>query len=74
MRHLANTTTIFASIAVAIVLLFMAPKGFEMSEPNPIVAAPTDTFARNMHEAAQPSQAGRGDLPRLAGLFGGLTG
>ena len=71
MRHLANTTTALASIAVAIVLLFMAPKGFEMSEPNPIVAAPADTFA--MHEA-QPSPAVRGGLPGLAGLLGGHSG
>ena len=38
MRNLARTATLIASIAVAIVLLFMAPKGFEMSAPNPIVA------------------------------------
>jgi hypothetical protein len=74
MRHLANTTTVIASIAVAIVLLFMAPKEFETSEPDPIVAAPTDTFARTMHEAARPSQAGRGGLQGLAGLIEGLTG
>jgi len=74
MRHLANTTTVIASIAVAIVLLFMAPKGFETSESDPIVAAPADTFARNMHEAARPSQAGRGGPQGLAGLVGGLTG
>lgn len=34
-----------ASIAVAIVLLFMAPKGFELSGPDPIVA---HTLARNI--------------------------
>jgi hypothetical protein len=56
------------------VLLFMAPKGFETSEPDPIVAAPADTFARNMHEAARPSEAGRGGLQGLAGLVRRLTG
>jgi hypothetical protein len=46
MRNLARTATVIASIAVTIVLLFMAPKGFEMSA-HPIVAAPVDTFAKN---------------------------
>ena len=48
MGSLARTATVIASIAVAIVLLFMAPKGFEMSAPDPIVAGPADTFARNI--------------------------
>jgi hypothetical protein len=50
MRSLARTATVIASIAVAIVLVFMAPKGFQLSAPDPIVA---HTFARNIdgHEA-----------------------
>jgi len=45
MRNLARTATVIASIAVAIVLTFMAAKGFELSAPDPIVA---HTFARNI--------------------------
>jgi hypothetical protein len=76
MRNLFNTTTVIASIAIAIVLLFMAPKGFQMSAPDPIVATPADTVARNTgwHEPARPSQAGGAGLAGLAGLFGRLTG
>jgi len=77
MRNLANTTTVIASIAIAIVLLFMAPKDFEMSAPDPIVAAPAaDSSARNTvwHAAARPSQAGGAGMTGLAGLFAKLTG
>jgi hypothetical protein len=76
MRNLANTTTVIASIVVAIVLLFMAPKRFEISEPDPIVAAPADTFARNIegHEVARPGQARGGGLLGLAGLLVRLAG
>jgi hypothetical protein len=45
MRSLARTATVIASIAVAIVLVFMAPKGFQLSARDPIVA---HTFARNI--------------------------
>jgi hypothetical protein len=45
MRSLARTVTVIASISVAIVLLFMVPKGFELSARDPIVA---HTFARNI--------------------------
>jgi len=45
MRNLADTATVIASIAVAIVLLFMAPKGFHMSGPSPIVASHTSGVA-----------------------------
>jgi hypothetical protein len=37
MRQLAGTATVIATIAVAIVLLFMAPKGFEIAPPDPLV-------------------------------------
>jgi hypothetical protein len=37
MKGLAGTITLIASMAVAIVLLFMAPKGFEIAPPDPIV-------------------------------------
>ncbi|EHH11817.1 hypothetical protein GCM10007880_46310 [Mesorhizobium amorphae] len=50
MRSLARTATVIASIAMAIVLTFMAAKGFELTPPDPIVA---HTFASNIegHDA-----------------------
>jgi len=45
MRNLARTATVIISIDVAIVLTFMAAKGFQLSAPDPIVA---HTFARNI--------------------------
>jgi len=76
MRNLVRTSTVIASIAVAIVLLFMAPKGFEMSPPSPIVAAPADTVVRNVAgpDAARPGQVGGGGLAGLAGLVARLAG
>ena len=76
LRNLVRTTTVIASIAVAIVLLFMAPKGFELSRPNPIVAGQDDTFARNSdgHGAARPAQVGGDGLAGLAGLVARLAG
>ncbi|TIO29419.1 MAG: hypothetical protein E5X89_31230 [Mesorhizobium sp.] len=38
MRKVAGTAAVIASIALVIVLLFMAPKGFELSAPNPLVS------------------------------------
>ena len=75
-RSLLRTTTVIASIVVAIVLLFMAPKGFELSAPDPIVAGSTDTAAGNSdrHLAARPGRAGGNGLAGLAGLIAGLTG
>ena len=57
MRDLARTVTVIASIAVAIVLLFMAPKGFELSAPDPIVAASAD---RNIEGHGAPRYIGHG--------------
>ncbi|UVK37933.1 hypothetical protein LHFGNBLO_005045 [Mesorhizobium sp. AR10] len=37
MRESIGTATVIVSIAVAIALLFMAPKGFQLSAPDPIV-------------------------------------
>jgi hypothetical protein len=39
MRGLAGTATLIASIAIAIVLLFMVPKGFEIAPPEPVVSS-----------------------------------
>jgi hypothetical protein len=39
MRELAGTVTLIASIAVAIVLLLTAPKGFEIAPPDPLVSS-----------------------------------
>jgi len=47
MRNLVRTTTVIASIAVAIVLLFMVPKGFEMSSHSS-AAAPAYTLLASL--------------------------
>ncbi len=60
MRNLARTAAVIASIAVAIVLLFMAPKGFELSAPNPIVAGQDVTFTRNVGGHGAPRYIGQG--------------
>lgn len=39
MRELAGTAITIALIAIAVVLLLMAPKGFELAPPDPVVLA-----------------------------------
>jgi hypothetical protein len=39
MRELAGTAALIASIAIAVVLLLMAPKGFEIAPPDPVVSS-----------------------------------
>jgi hypothetical protein len=76
MKNLVRTSTVIASIAVAVVLLLMAPKGFEMSAPDPIVAGPADTLAKNIDgpDVGRPGQVGGGSLAGLAGILAGLAG
>lgn len=38
MRNIFGAATFIACIAVAIVLMFLAPKGFMLSDPSPIVS------------------------------------
>ena len=39
MKDLMSTTALIASIAVVVALMFMAPKGFALGDPSPIVTS-----------------------------------
>lgn len=39
MREFVNTAIIIALIAVAVVLLLLAPKGFQFGPPDPVVSS-----------------------------------
>ena len=38
MREFVNTAIIIALIAIAVVLLLLAPKGFQIGQPDPVVS------------------------------------
>lgn len=39
MKNVTSTAAVIGSIAVAIALAFLAPKGFQLGDPAPIVTA-----------------------------------
>lgn len=38
MKDIVRTTVLISSIAMVVAMMFLAPKGFQMGEPSPIMA------------------------------------
>ncbi|TIQ42698.1 hypothetical protein [Mesorhizobium sp.] len=59
MRSIARTATVIASIALAIVLTFMAAKGFELGEQTPV--SHVATMSHRVADSAWKSPEMRGN-------------